>query len=90
MPSSESNLLNTPLEQLKKQEAQGRVATEERMTRLLYHIEDLERRLSYLESVMDEQLEGVHFFLGRHPDLLVKARIQYEPVWLPEAKPCPW
>ena len=29
-------------------------------------------------------------FLGRHPDLLVKARIQYEPVWLPEAKPCPW
>ena len=57
MPSSESNLLNTPLEQLKKQEAQGRVATEERMTRLLYHIEDLERRLSYLESMMEEQLE---------------------------------
>ena len=35
MPSPESNLLNTSLEQLKKQEAQGRVATEERMTRLL-------------------------------------------------------
>ena len=34
------------------------MATEERMTRLLYHIEDLERRLSYLESVMEEQLEG--------------------------------
>ena len=33
------------------------MATEERMTRLLYHIEDLERRLSYLESVMEEQLE---------------------------------
>ena len=58
MPSPESNLLNTSLEQLKKQEEEGRVATEERMTRLLYHIEDLERRLSYLESVMDEQLEG--------------------------------
>ena len=33
------------------------MATEERMTRLLYHIEDLERRLSYLESMVEEQLE---------------------------------
>jgi hypothetical protein len=60
MSSSKASMLHTPLEELRKKEAQGREATEERETsRLLYHIdiEDLERRLSYLETITDEKLE---------------------------------
>ena len=34
-------------------------------------------------------LGGV-FFLGVSGFYLVEPRVQYEPVWLPQAKPCPW
>ena len=51
------SLMNVPLKELKDKEVEGREALYEIMTRLLYHVDDLEQRLSYLESVMEEQLE---------------------------------
>ena len=57
MLSSTTTLSDIPLDVLKKQESRGRDAAKERLTRLLYHTEDLERRLADLERIMDEQLE---------------------------------
>ena len=57
MHTEAESLMNVPLKELRDKEAEGRAASEERLTRLLYHVDDLERRLSYLESLMDEQLD---------------------------------
>ena len=59
MHSEAQSLMNVPLKELKDKEAEpeGMVASEERLTRLLYHVDDLERRLLYLEGLMEEQLD---------------------------------
>ena len=57
MHSEAASLMNVSLKELKDKEVEGKAASEERLTRLLYHVDDLERRLSYLESLMEEQLD---------------------------------